>query len=272
MRYFTCGSSMPIPPDIFSKFDGVVAAYYWNLWGEIEAKDKRPSVFNFSEGKIIRSHFLYGNTHQTPLRESTGCQTIEEWVERRISRFPQVNEWVIVNEFTKYETYRYYPGYSPEEVIKYCKILHTINPEAKIIIADFKPWMLDKWLESIRIVVELGLKNNLPIELGIQTHIKTINAPLFLAQLQRILKFYQNVCPVHFIEASVWHTTKVDKILTNTIWDGLIKIASHYNIASFCPWWLNEVDEEMMPSFENFQGGSIFDKDWNLRVTNKVLP
>lgn len=267
MRLFTCGSSLPIPTDIFSNFDGVIAGYYWDLW---DTNPNRPSVFNFSEGKISRSHFLYGNKDRKPPTQSK-CKTIEDWVRKRVSKFPEIDEWVIVNEFTGEFPYTYYPGYNPEEVISYCKIVHEINPEAKLIIADFKPWMIGRWLESIKLVVEMGLEAGLPIELGIQTHIKTINAPVILTQLPRILKTYKNLCPTHFIEASVWYSTELDKKVVNAIWCNLVDIAIAHNVVSFCPWWLNEVDEAKMPTFENFKGGSIFDKNWNLKVSEKVL-
>lgn len=266
MHLFTCGSSLQIPPDILSRFDGVVANYFWDLPG----MGINPSVFDFSEGKIVRHHFLYGNKHTKPPIKS-GCKTIEEWVRKRASAFPKVNEWVIVNEFTGNTPYSYYRGYNPGEVISYCKAVHEINPKAKLIIADFKPWETDRWLKSIKIIIEMGLEAGLPIELGIQTHIKTINAPVILYQLVKILKTYKNLCPVHFIEASVWHSTVLDKKLVNTIWCHLVDIAIDYNVASFCPWWLNEIDEEKMPSFDDFQGGSIFDKDWNLKVSEKIL-
>ena len=257
MQWFTCGSKAEIPPYILNKFNGVVAAgHHLSLWDN-------PSVFEQFPGKTIRAHFLYGNKNRgVGIRSNQ--PTIKDWVRERVAMFPQVNEWVLVNEFTGDVANSFYPGYSPQEVVEYFRIAHEANPKAKLILADFKPWMLDRWLISIKPIVEKLVFLGVPIELGIQLHIKTKNAPTVLSRLYRILDAYKPICPIHFIEVSVWwhRSLSLDQHLLPGYWKEIIKIGEDYDVKSICPWFLHPLDEDRIPTFENWKGGTFFNQDW----------
>jgi hypothetical protein len=238
MLKFTCGSSLPLD---YSKFDGVVAGYHLSLWGQ-------PSVFDIPD-KIYRGQFLYGHRHQKP-DPSSGCETIAEWVTRRVAKFPKINEWVLTNEFTD-DLGVGYPGYKLDNLKRYCEAAHIANPKARLILGDFKPHLLRKW-EQIAVICHELNREGFPVEVGIQTHIKTYNAPVILDRLPRVIKMFD--CPVHLIEASLWYRNDVDRLLCNYFWGKLEGIADQPKIKSFCNWWLTEEDSHVgrrMPTFES---------------------
>jgi hypothetical protein len=240
MQQFTCGSSQPID---YSKFDGVVSGYFLSLWGQ-------PSVFE-APNKIYRGQFLYGHRHHTP-DPSSGCSTIAEWVTRRVSLYPAISEWVIVNEFTD-DLGVAYPDYKIDDLKRYCEAAHLANPEAKLIIGEFKPHLLKKWESVSSICLELKAAG-FPVEVGIQTHIKTYDAPVILARLPEIIEMFD--IPVHFLEASLWYKGEVDKLLCPGFWRKLEAIAANRQVKSFCNWWLTKEDSYVgrrMPTFENLK-------------------
>lgn len=239
MLYFTCGSTQPLD---YTQYDGVVAGYHLSLWHD-------PLIFDIPN-KIYRSQFLYGNNkdHHKPCPKS-GCETIEAWVHKRVKRFPQVSEWVLVNEFTD-DLGTGYPGYKLPDLKRYCEAAHLANPTAKLIIADFKPHLFRKWEVIAHICHELK-REGFPVEVGIQTHLKSYNAPIVLARLSRIIQNFG--VPVHFVEASLWYRGRLGGMACKGLWKELEAIAVSHNVKSFCPWWLHPKDTEVgrrMPTFE----------------------
>lgn len=239
MLQFTCGSTQPID---LSKFDGVVIGYHWRLFepGGI------CNPLNFPD-KIIRAQFLYGNKHHKP-ETTSNCETIEQWVGQRVRRFPQISEWVLVNEFTD-DLGVPYSQYKLDDLKRYCEAAHTANPNARLIIGDFKPHLLRKW-EAIARICHALRDCGFPVEIGIQTHLKTYNTPVALARLPKIISSFE--IPVHFIEASLWHQG-LDQGLCKGFWGGLEAIAHRHDIKSFCRWWLTPEDTDVgrrMPTFE----------------------
>jgi hypothetical protein len=240
MLKFTCGSSLPLD---YSKFDGVVAGYHLSLWGQ-------PSVFDIPD-KIYRGQFLYGHRHQKP-DPSSGCETIAEWVTRRVSLYPVISEWVLINEFTD-DLGVPYPNYKIDNLKRYFEAAHLANPEAKLIVGEFKPHLLKKWESVSNICLELKA-SGFPVEMGVQTHMKTYNAPVILTRLPKIIEMFD--VPVHFIEASLWYKSVADKAICNGLWSELISIAEQHQVQSFCNWWLMVEDIEVgrrMPTFESLK-------------------
>ena len=240
MLQFTCGSTQSID---YSKFDGIVSGYHLSLWGQ-------PSVFE-TPNKIYRGQFLYGHKHHKP-DPLSGCQSIKEWVSKRVGKFSQVNEWVLANEFTD-DLGVPYPAYRINDLKGYCEAAHLANPKAKLILGDFKPHLLNKW-EKIAVICHELNREGFPVEIGIQTHIKTYNAPVILDRLPRVIKAFD--CPVHLIEASLWYQNDVDRLLCDYFWGKLEGIADQPKIKSFCNWWLCSEDIEVgrrMPTFENLK-------------------
>jgi len=238
MLKFTCGSSLPLD---YSKFDGVVAGYHLSLWGQ-------PSVFDIPD-KIYRGQFLYGHRHQKP-DPSSGCETIAEWVTRRVSLYPVISEWVLINEFTD-DLGVPYPNYKIDNLKRYFEAAHLANPEAKLIVGEFKPHLLKKWESVSNICLELKA-SGFPVEMGVQTHMKTYNAPVVLAQLPELIEMFNSI-QIHFIEASLWYQSEVDKLLCPGFWKELEAIANNHKVKSFCNWWLTEEDSHVgrrMPTFE----------------------
>lgn len=248
MKQFTCGSTQPID---YSNFDGIVSGYHLSLWGE-------PSVFE-TPNKIYRGQFLYGHKHKSP-DISSGCETIPEWVTKRVSNFPQVSEWVLVNEFTD-DLGVAYPGYKIDDLKRYCEAAHLANPEAKLIIGDFKPSKAKKWDAIANICHELQA-SGFPVEVGIQTHLKIVtlnlfqwNAPVVLATLPSIIERFDGI-PIHFLEASLWYKSIADKAVCNGLWSELVSIAEQHQAQSFCKWWLHPKDADVgrrMPTFEDLK-------------------
>lgn len=245
MLQFTCGSSQPLD---LTSFDGVVIGYHWRLFVD-QHGTKNPLDF---PGKIVRAQFLYGNKHHKPCPFS-GCDSIKEWVGQRVAKFPQVDEWVLVNEFTD-DFGTPYPGYSLGELKTYCEAAYIASPNARLIIGDFKPHLVKKWEKIAKICSKLK-SEGFPIETGIQTHIKTYNAPVILARLPQVIESFNNI-PLHFLEASLWYRSDFDRSLCDYIWGELEAIAKEYQIKSFCNWWLCADDTEIgrrMPTFESLK-------------------
>lgn len=244
MLQFTCGSTQLID---YSRFDGVVGGYHLSLW-------KEPRLLDIPD-KVYRAQFLYGHKHHNPCPFSS-CESIAEWIHKRISKFPQINEWVLVNEFTD-DLGTPYPDYSLDDLKRYCEAAHTANPNARLIIGDFKPYLLKKW-EAIAKICHALKAEGFPIEIGIQTHLKFTafdpfkwNAPLVLMLLPSVIGMFD--IPVHFIEASLWYQSDHDKLACDYLWRKLEAIAKENNIKSFCQWWLIPQDAEVgrrMPTFE----------------------
>lgn len=244
---FTCGSSQAIDYD---QFDGIVMGYHLSLW-------KQPRGLDIPN-KIYRSQFLYGHKHHDPCPFSN-CQTTEEWVKKRVSKFPQVDEWVLVNEFTD-DLGIPYPNYSLDHLKKYCEAAYSANPNARLIIGDFKPYLTSKW-EAIAKICHALKAEGFPIEIGIQTHLKFTafnpfkwNAPLVLMLLPSVIEMFN--IPVHFIEASLWYQLDIDKLACDYLWKKLEAIAKENNVKSFCQWWLTPQDTEVgrrMPTFERLK-------------------
>lgn len=250
MLNFHCGSTQPIDE---SKFDGVVIGYHHQLF----SNDGEQNPLDFP-GKIIRSHFLYGHQHKKP-HPLSECETIEQWVKRRVNRFPNVNEWLLVNEFTD-DVGVPYEHYKIDDLKRYYSAAYEINPNAKLIIGDFKPYHLKKWRAIANITNELK-EIGIPIEVGIQNHLKFVatnvfrwNAPVVLSLLNNVIDMFD--CPVHFIECSLWYKHPFDKVACKGYWNELLAIAKNNNIASFCQWWLTEADAEVggkMPTFKDLK-------------------
>ena len=240
---FTCGSSLPLD---LTPFDGVVIGYHWQSFNQ----DGTKNPLNFPN-KIIRAQFLYGNKHHKPCPFS-GCDSIIEWVHRRVKRFPQITEWVLVNEWTD-DCGVPYPNYSLDSLKRYCEAVYTANPSARIILGDFRPHLLNKWRAIANICHELA--KDFPVEVGIQAHIKSYNAPVILARLPEIIGMFGDI-PVHFIEASLWYKNDLDKLACDFLWGELEAIANKHQIKSFCNWWLCSEDAEVgrrMPTFESLR-------------------
>ena len=240
---FTCGSSLPLD---LTPFDGVVIGYHWQSFNQ----DGTKNSLNFPN-KIIRAQFLYGHKHHKPCSFS-GCDSIIEWVHRRVKRFPQITEWVLVNEWSD-DIGIPYPDYSLDDLKRYCEAAHTANPSARIILGDFRPHLLNKWRAIANICHELA--KDFPVEVGIQTHIKSYNAPVILARLPEIIGMFGDI-PVHFIEASLWYKNEFDKLACDFLWGELEAIANNHQIKSFCNWWLCSEDAEVgrrMPTFEDLK-------------------
>lgn len=240
MLQFTCGSTQPID---YAKFDGVVSGYHLSLWGQ-------PSVFE-TPGKVYRGQFLYGHRHQKP-DPSSGCKTMVDWVTKRVSNFPQVTEWVLINEFTD-DLGVPYPNCKIDDLKRYFEAAHLANPEAKLIVGDFKPHLLKKWESISSICIELKA-SGFPVEVGVQTHIKTYNAPVVLARLPELIGMFD--IPIHFIEASLWYKGIADKLLCDGFWKELEAIAVNRQARSFCNWWLCTEDADVgrrMPTFESLK-------------------
>jgi hypothetical protein len=249
MLQFTCGSSLALD---LTPFDGVVIGYHWQPFNQ----DGTKNSLNFPN-KIIRAQFLYGNKHHKPCPFS-GCDSIIEWVHRRVERFPQITEWVLVNEWSD-DLGVPYPNYSLDSLKRYCEAAYTANPSARIILGDFRPHLLNKWRAIANICHELA--KDCPVEVGIQTHIKSYNAPVILARLPEIIGMFGDI-PVHFIEASLWYKSDLDKLACDFLWRELEAIANNHQIKSFCNWWLCSEDAEVgrrMPTFENLQ---LYSSTW----------
>ena len=241
MLQFTCGSSQPLD---LTLFDGVVIGYHWRSFN----RDGTVNDLDFGD-KIIRSQFLYGHRDKTP-HPGSECSTIKDWVYKRVGKFSQVKEWVLVNEWTD-DLGIPYPNYSLDDLKRYCEAAYLANPKARLILGDFKPHLLRKWEAIAKICHELNTEG-FPVEVGIQTHIKTYNAPVILDRLPRVIKMFD--CPVHLIEASLWYQNDVDRLLCDYFWGKLEGIADQPKIKSFCNWWLRVEDIEVgrrMPTFEN---------------------
>jgi hypothetical protein len=244
MIQFTCGSSQPLDLTLFG---GVVIGYHWQLFVDRNGT-KNPLDF---PDKIIRAQFLYGHKHHKPCPFS-GCETIEQWIKKRVAKFPKINEWVLTNEFTD-DIGVPYPNYKLDDLKRYCEAAHIANPKARLILGDFKPHLLRKW-EQIAVICHELNREGFPVEVGVQTHIKTYNAPVILDRLPRVIKMFD--CPVHLIEASLWYQNDVDRLLCNYFWGKLEGIADQPKVKSFCQWWLCSEDVEIgrrMPTFENLQ-------------------
>lgn len=244
MQYFTCGSSQPLD---LTPFGGVVIGYHWRLFVD-QNGTKNPLNF---PNKVIRAQFLYGHKHQKPCPFS-GCDSIKKWVGQRVRKFSQVQEWVLANEFTD-DLGVPYPNYKLDDLKGYCEAAHLANPQAKLILGDFKSHLLNKWDAIAKICHELK-SEGFPIEVGIQTHLKTYNAPLILQRLPKIVEMFGDV-PVHFLEASLWYKNDIDKFACNYLWSELEAIANSHQIKSFCNWWLCSEDiyvGRRMPTFEGF--------------------
>lgn len=242
MRWFTCGSTQPLD---YSKYDGVVAGYHLSLWHD-------PLIFDIP-GKVYRSQFLYGNKHHKPCPKS-GCETIAQWVSKRVGKFPHLDEWVLINEFTD-DLGTAYPNYKLSDLKRYCEAAHTANPQARLILGDFKPYLPRKW-EAIAYICHALKKEGFPIEVGIQTHLKHYNASVVLARLPEIIRNFE--IPVHFIEASLWYRGMLGKGLCKGLWAELEDVARSHNVASFCPWWLHPEDVEVGRRMPTFEGLSLF--------------
>ena len=248
---FTCGSSLPLD---LTPFDGVVIGYHWQLFID-QNGTKNPLDF---PGKIVRAQFLYGHKHHKPCPFS-GCDSIIEWVHRRVKRFPQITEWVLVNEFTD-DLGVPYPDYFLDDLKRYCEAAHLANPDARLIIGDFKPYLLKKWEAIAHIISELK-SEGFPIEVGIQTHFKFAtfnpfrwNAPIALMFLPSTLRLFS--VPVHFIEASLWYQDDIDSLACPFLWRKLEMIAKDHKVKSFCNWWVNSIDADVgrrMPTFEDLK-------------------
>jgi len=241
---FTCGSSLPLD---LTPFDGVVIGYHWGLFLD---KDGTKNPLDFPD-KIIRAQFLYGHRDRSPSPLS-GCETMTDWIKQRVSKFPRVNEWVLANEFTD-DLGVPYPNYSLDDLKRYCEVAYLANPKAKLILGDFKPHLLRKW-EQIAVICHELKSEGFPVEVGVQTHIKTYNAPVILDRLPRVIKMFD--CPVHLIEASLWYQNDVDRLLCDYFWGKLEGIADQPKIKSFCDWWLRVEDIEVgrrMPTFESLK-------------------
>lgn len=239
---FTNGSSNLSRID-WAAFDGVVAGYFLSIW-----EHEPPTIFSIPD-KIYRSPFLYGNKHHIPHPDS-GCETLVDWVKWKVGQFPQMNEWVLVNEFTD-DLGICYPNYSLDDLKRYCEAAYLANPNAKLIIGEFKPHLLKKW-EKVANICQSLKSEGYPIEVGIQTHIKTYNAPVILARLPEILGMFDSSIPTHIIEVSLWHKG-IDKVLCGGLWAELLAIANNHQVKSFCPWWLYRDDANLgrrMPTFE----------------------
>lgn len=240
MLQFTCGSSQFIDYD---QFDGIVAGYHLKLWSEPYALD--------IPNKIYRSQFLYGHKHRKA-EEAWGCETIKEWVSKRIRKYPLIDEWILVNEFTD-DLGIGYPEYKLDNLKNYCEAAHLANPNAKLIVGDFKPHLIKKWDAIAKIIGEL-ISCGFPVEAGIQTHIKTRNAPVVLSRLPEVIGAFS--CPVHLIESSLWYKNDIDRIMCDYFWGKLQGIAEQHKVKSFCNWWLSSKDVEIgrrMPTFENLK-------------------
>ena len=246
MFQLTCGSTKPID---YSRFDGVVAGYHLFLW-------KEPFLLSIPD-KIYRSQFLYGHKHHSP-DPNSGCDSIKEWVGQRVKKFPQVDEWVLCNEFAD-DLGVGYPNYKLDDLKGYCEAAHTANPNARLILGDFKPHLLRKW-EKIAVICSELKAEGFPVEVGIQTHLKSYNAPVVLARLPEIIEMFN--IPVHFLEASLWYKSDVDKMLCDYFWGKLEGIADQPKVKSFCNWWLYSEDAEVgrrMPTFDRLKLFVSFD-------------
>lgn len=272
MKILTSGSRLDIPAEIMQNFDGIVAGYLWNLWDS-----PNPNEIAKKYGKtLIRSHFLYGNQHQKP-DPASKTTTIVEWIERRLRNAAYVNEWVLVNEFLNdKDNYNPYLGYDYENLKRYYLTANKVNPNAQLLIGDFRCHQIKRW-EKIAFICRELIRENVPLHgVGIQVHFKTSNAyslipgvPYVLDALPTVIKLFEGILPVHLIEVSCWHHYSESPEKITPLWDKLLRIAEDHNVASICPWWLNETDEghpRSMPTFEEFKGAGVYDKNWNLRL------
>lgn len=242
MLQFTCGSSRTLD---YSQFNGVVSGYHLSLWD-------KPNLFDIPN-KIYRAQFLYGHRNKSSPRLG---ESIAEWVGRRVKKFPQVNEWVLINEFTD-DCGVPYSGYDLDDLKKYCEAAYLANPNARLIIGDLKPYLLRKWEAIANIISELE-SCGFPVEVGFQVHLKFTtfnpfrwNAPIALMLLPSVIEMFS--VPIHFIEASLWYQIEVDSLVCNYLWHKLNTIAEDYQIKSFCNWWINPADTDIgrrMPTFE----------------------
>lgn len=279
MRLLTCGSRSEVPSEIMQNFDGVFAGYFWDLWSQQPNVNVKKIADKYGKAEIW-STFLYGNNHQSP-DPASGTSTIEEWVKKRVSTYSFVTHWNLINEFINdRDEYNPYPNYQYEDIKKYLIAAKLANPNAKFIISDFRPYQLDRW-RKIKSIIENLLSENVPIDgVGIQVHFKTSNAhsnipgvPFILDALPKVIDMFSGLTPVHLTEVSGWrhYTESPDKLIP--LWDKLLVLARIKNVESICPWWLNETDENYprkMPSFEEFLGSGIYDKDWNQRLRISV--
>lgn len=278
MRLLTCGSRLEIPSSVMQQFSGIVGGYFWNLWNTPNLQDYSQKY----EKSEVWHNFLYGNRHRIP-DVSSGCVTIEEWIKQRVSskKAQCVTHWVLINEFTDSKG-NPYPGYEYENIKKWLITANQANPEAKLIIGDFRPYQLQKW-QKIKELCDRLLSENIPLHgVGIQVHFKTWNAhnpvfggnlisPYYLDALPIVIQYFDGILPVHLIEASGWHHYSESPEQLISLWQEVIDIATQNDVETFCPWWLNQSDEpqndtdknhKSMPSFEEFKGAGIFDKDW----------
>lgn len=273
MKLLTCGTRHDIPVDIMNNFEGIVIDYFWYKKYDVEVIELARK-YNKS---LIRRSFLYGNKHSKPDSDS-GCSTIEEWVGKRVATFPSVSEWVLVNEFLD-NNFNPYPGYEYENLKSYFLAASQANPNAKLILSDFRPHQIGRW-QKIKSIIEQLLSENVPIHgVGIQVHFKTRNAVSFipgvayyLDALPTVIKMFDGVCPVHLSEVSLWHHYSEPPSKMIPLWEKLLIISDSLNVESFTPWWLvNPWDNGIfdggkskpMPTFEEFRGGGIYDRDWN---------
>ena len=280
MKILTCGcrlnsefDGIKFKQEIIKQFDGIIADHFFYKKTDLEIQQ----LISEYEKTLIRRGFLYGNKHRKPDANS-GCITIEEWVSKRIAEFPSVNEWVLVNEFLD-NNFNPYPGYEYENLKSYFLAANQASPNAKLILSDFRPYQLGRW-QKIKTIVERMLSENIPIHgVGIQVHFKTRNAvsfipgiPYYLDALPIVIKMFDGVCPVHLNEVSLWHHYSEPPLKMQAAWEKLLTISLSLNVESFTPWWLvNPWDNGVfdsgkskpMPSFEEFKGGGIYDKNWN---------
>lgn len=248
MLNFSNGSSNLSRID-WTTFDGVVAGYWLSLW-----EHEPPTIFSIPN-KIYRSMFLYGNKHHKPHPDS-GCETLVDWVGWKVGQFPQVTEWVLVNEFTD-DFGNPYTDYKIDDLKRYFEAAYLANPNAKLILGDFKPYLLSKWDKISAIADELKALG-FPVEVGVQNHLKHSgsdvfknNAPIVLGLMPELLQKF-NV-PVHFFEVSLWYKEPSDLAFCGQLWNELISIGNQYQVKSFCPWWLYQDDTNVgrrMPTFE----------------------
>ena len=276
MRLLTCGSRSEVPSEIMQNFDGVFAGYFWDLWSQQPNVNVKKIADKYGKAEIW-STFLYGNNHQSP-DPASGTSTIEEWVKKRVSTYSFVTHWNLINEFIDdRNNYNPYPNYQYEDIKKYLIAAKLANPNAKFIISDFRPYQLDRW-RKIKSIIENLLSENVPIDgVGIQVHFKTSNAhsnipgvPFILDALPKVIKMFDGI-PVHVVEASVWRRYDEPQSKLVEPWGELITICTMLNVESFTPWWLVEPWEngvfdggksKPMPTFEEFRGGGIYDKNW----------
>lgn len=244
MLQFTCGSSLPLD---YSKFDGVVIGYHWQFF-----KNGLPNSLDFG-GRIVRGQFLYGHTHHAP-HPLSNCETIDQWVGKRVGRFPQINEWVLANEFTD-DLGVPYPDYKLDDLKRYCEAAHLANPNARLILGDFKPYLFKKWGAIAKICHELKAEG-FPVEAGLQLHLKTYNASTVLYRLPRVFNMFD--CPIHIIEYSLWYKNSMDKIIYKYVPKTIEDVLKKFNVKSFCNWWLCEEDTGIGRKMPTFEGLKLF--------------